>query len=59
MGPSRQATVEAACKFAPGVWKVGLEEQAAFIRNCVEVLGPSMRSEALERQVLVKWIEAE
>ena len=59
MGPSRQEQVANACKFSPGVWNMGLEEQAAFIRNCVEILGHNFRLEIVDRQVLVKWIEAE
>ena len=59
MGPSQQEAVQAACKFAPGVWKLGLEEQAAFIRNCVEILGPAYREEVRLRAELVRWIEAE
>lgn len=59
MGPSRQAEVEAACKFNPGVWRLGLEDQAAFIRNCVEILGPAYRQSEADRAELVRWIEAE
>ena len=59
MGPSRQARVADACKFSPGVWSMGIEEQAAFIRNCVEILGHNFRLETTDRQVLVRWIEAE
>jgi hypothetical protein len=59
MGPSRQAEVEAACKFQAGVWKLGLEDQAAFIRNCVEILGPAFRASEADRAELVRWIEAE
>lgn len=59
MGPSQQEAVQAACKFAPGVWNVGLAEQAAFIRNCIEILGPAYRESELLRAELVKWIEAE
>ena len=59
MGPSRQAQITAACKFDGGVWRLGLEAQAAFIRNCVEILGHNFRLEVADRQVLVRWIEAE
>lgn len=59
MGPSRQALVADACKFRSQFSKLREEEKLAMIRNCVEVLGPSMRLEAAERQVLVRWIEAE
>lgn len=59
MGPSRQAQVVDACKFRPQFSNLKAEEQLAMIRNCVEVLGPSMRLEATERQVLVKWIQGE
>ena len=38
---------------------MGLGDQAAFIRNCVEILGHNFRLEVADRQVLVKWIEAE
>ena len=59
MGPSRQAEVEAACKFQPGVWRLGLEDQAAFVRNCVEILGPAFRASEADRAELVRWIQAE
>jgi hypothetical protein len=59
MGPARQAVVTEACKFSAGVWKMGMQEQVAFVRNCVEILGHNFRLEVSDRQVLVKWIEAE
>jgi hypothetical protein len=59
MGPSRNDLVRDACKFNAGVWQLGLEEQAAFIRNCIEVLSHAYRQESGERLVLVRWIEAE
>lgn len=59
MGPSRQEQVVAACKFRPQFRNLEAEDQLALLRNCVEVLGPTMRIEATERQTLVKWIEAE
>ena len=59
MGPSRQDQVADACRFSAGVWKMGLQDQAAFIRNCVEILGHNFRLEVADRQVLVRWIEAE
>jgi hypothetical protein len=36
-----------------------LEIQIAFIRNCVEILGPSYREEVQMRETLAKWIERE
>ena len=36
-----------------------MEDQLAFVRNCIEILGHSFRLETTDRQVLVKWIEAE
>lgn len=59
MGPSQQALVAEACRFNPGVWKLGLEDQAAFMRNCVGVLGPAYREEATLRAELVRWIKEE
>ena len=59
MGPSKQEQVQAACKFDPGVWKLNLEEQAAFIRNCVEILGPAYREEVALRAELARWIASD
>lgn len=36
-------TVRAACRFRAELEQVELADQAAFLRNCVEVLGPSFR----------------
>jgi hypothetical protein len=51
--------VTAACKFRATFADLELEDQTAFLRNCVEVLGPTLRLEDADRQVLVRWIEAE
>jgi hypothetical protein len=59
MGPSKKDLVADACRFSPGVWKLGLADQAAFMRNCIEVLGPTFRQSEAERGVLTRWIEAE
>jgi hypothetical protein len=59
MGPSQQSQVADACRFNPGVWRLGLEEQAAFIRNCVEILGAAYREEARARLELIRWINEE
>lgn len=59
MGPSRESLVADACRFQPGVWKLAHKEQVAFLRNCVEILGPSFRLSEKERLVLAEWIEAE
>lgn len=59
MGPSKQDQVTAACKFQPGVWRLELPEQVAFIRNCVEILGPAYREEVLLRSELARWIATE
>jgi hypothetical protein len=59
MGPSRQQIVLEACRFRPEWANLLAEEQLAMVRNCVEVLGPTLRLEAAERQVLAEWIKAE
>ena len=59
MAPSKQDQVTAACKFQPSVWKLDLKDQAAFVRNCVEILGPAYREELRFRQEVVRWINSD
>lgn len=59
MGPSRLVQVTGACKFRSTFPDLDIKDQAAFLRNCVEVLGPTLRLEDADRLVLVRWIEAE
>lgn len=59
MGPSHQVQVSEACGFRKELANLTAEEQLAFVRNCIEVLGPAYRDEATLRAVLARWIKAE
>jgi hypothetical protein len=55
--PAELETVRAACRFRPEVWNTTADDQAAFIRACVEVLGPAYREEVRRRRSCVEWID--
>lgn len=52
-----QSAVDA-CKVRPEFWNLELADQAAMIRNCVEVTADVMWKCAAKNERLVEWIGA-